>query len=121
MRLARLLDIRKRHKEAAGELKTALSGDPAGVVGFYAHLFAGRTAQANGQADEAKLHYKEARSFFPNAQSALLTLSQLSLLGVDVQEALAPLERLGGRTEDFAADPWWRYHVLLRPRRRGSA
>jgi tetratricopeptide (TPR) repeat protein len=111
VRLARLLDIRKRHKDAAAELKTALTDNPTGVVGFYAHLFAGRTAQASGQADEAMMHYKEARSLFPDAQSALLALSQLSLLQADVPEALASLERLGGRSEVFTADPWWQYYL----------
>jgi tetratricopeptide (TPR) repeat protein len=111
VRLARLLEIRKRYGEAASELKTALSGDPSGVLGFYAHLFAGRTAQANGQAGEALTHYKEARSLFPHAQSALLALSQISLVQADVPEALAPLESLGGRSEVFTADPWWQYYL----------
>ena len=111
VRLARLLELRDRHNDAARELKTALSGDPSGVVGFYAHLFAGRTAQGSGQAGEAMLHYKEARSLFPNAQSALLALSQLSLLQADVPETLAPVEQLGGRSEVFTADPWWQYYL----------
>lgn len=111
MRLARLLEIRKRYSDSAGELKTALTNDPTGVVGFYAHLFAGRTAQASGQADQALMHYKEARSLFPHAQSALLASSQLSLLRADVPEALVPLESLGGRSEVFTADPWWQYYL----------
>jgi hypothetical protein len=111
VRLARLLDIRKRHGEAAGELKSALAGDPIGVVGFYAHLFAGRTAQATGQLEAAMAHYKEARSLFPNAQSALLALSQLALLRADVQEALVPIESLGERSGVFTADPWWQYYL----------
>ncbi len=111
VRLARLLDLRKQYNDAARELKTALAGGPAGVVGFHAHLFAGRTAQASGQPGEAMVHYKAARSLFPDAQSALLALSQLSLLGADVPEALAPLERLGGRSEVFTADPWWQYYL----------
>jgi hypothetical protein len=111
VRLARLFGLRERHTDAGRELKTALSGDPAGALGFYAHLFAGRTAQASGQADEAMMHYKEARSLFPDAQSALLALSQLSLLQADVPEALASIERLGGRSEVFTADPWWQYYL----------
>lgn len=111
VRLARLLEVRKRYDEAAAELKTALAEAPTGTVGFYAHLFAGRTAQASAKADEALMHYKEARSLFPNAQSALLALSQLSLLRADVQEALVPIESLGERSEIFSADPWWQYYL----------
>jgi hypothetical protein len=111
VRLARLLEIRKRYSDSGSELKTVLASDPTGAVGFYAYLFAGRAAQANGQAGEAMAHYKEARSLFPDAQSALLALSQLSLLQSDVPEALVPLEHLGGRSEVFTADPWWQYHL----------
>lgn len=111
VRLARLLGLRGRHSDAAAELKTALAGDPAGVIGFYGHLFAGRAAQATGQAAAALAHYKEAQSFFPNAQSALLALSHLALLGADVAAALEPVQRLGGSSEVFTADPWWQYYL----------
>jgi hypothetical protein len=110
VRLGRLLDLRKRHKDAAAELKTALDADPKGIVGFYGHLFAGRVAQAMGESGEAARHYRDALTLFPDAQSALLASSQLALLGSDVPGTLAPLERIGIRTADFMADPWWRYH-----------
>ncbi len=111
VRLARLLDLRKRHEEAAAELKTALEGNPSGAVGFYAHLFAGRAAQAMGRTDEASRHYQDAGGVFPDAQSAILASSQLALLGADVPATLAPVQRLGARSAVFTADPWWQYHL----------
>ena len=111
VRLARLLDLRKRPNEAAAELKTALAGNPKGVVGFYAHLFAGRVAQTIGQGGEASRHYQDALTLFPDAQSALLASSQLALLGSDVPATLAPVERLGPRSAASTADPWWQYHL----------
>jgi tetratricopeptide (TPR) repeat protein len=111
VRLGRLLDLRKRHEEAAAELKTALAGNPSGAVAYYAHLFAGRAAQAMGQTNEAARHYQDAAALFPDAQSALLASSQLALLGADVASALAPVQRLGARSAAFTADPWWQYHL----------
>jgi hypothetical protein len=110
VRLARLLDLRKRHEEAAAELKTALAANPTGMVAFYAHLFAGRAAQALGGIDEAARHYQNASALFPDAQSALLASSRLALLGSDVPAALAPVQRLGAASAAFTADPWWQYH-----------
>jgi tetratricopeptide (TPR) repeat protein len=109
VRLARLLDVRKRHEEAAAELTTALEGKPIGTVAFYAHLFAGRAAQALGRIDDAARHYREAAALFPGAQSALLAQSQAALLGSDVPGTLAPIQRLD--VSSSASDPWWRYHL----------
>ena len=111
VRLARLLDLHKRHEEAAAELKTALAAKPTGDVAFYAHLFAGRTAQALHRNDEAAHHYDEAAALFPDAQSALLGRSQVALLESDVPATLAPVQRLRDRSSEFTADPWWQYHL----------
>ncbi len=111
VRLARLLELRKRHNEAATELSTALAGNPPVIVAFYAHLFAGRVAQAMGQADEASRRYHDALALFPDAQSALLASSQLALAGSDISAALSPVARLGERSAVSTADPWWQYHL----------
>ena len=97
VRLARLLDLRKRHEEAAAELKTALAGNATPVVAFYAHLFAGRAAQSLGQSDVAAGHYQDALALFPDAQSALLASSQLALFRSNVAATLEPVQRLGAR------------------------
>jgi tetratricopeptide (TPR) repeat protein len=109
VRLARLLNLRQQHADAAAELKTALAAKPTGVVAFYAHLFAGRATQALGRIDEAAQHYGEASALFPNAQSALLGRSQVALLGADMPDVLAAVQRLGPTTAAPDADPWWDY------------
>jgi tetratricopeptide (TPR) repeat protein len=111
VRLARLLDLRGRHTDAAAALKIALESHPEGVVGFYAHLFAGRVAQALGQIDEAAAHYKAALTLFPDAQSALIASSHLAMLNARLPDTLAPLDRLGPNSAEDAADPWWRYDL----------
>jgi tetratricopeptide (TPR) repeat protein len=111
VRLARLLELRGRHEEAAAELKTVLTANPAGTVAFYAHLFAGRAAQALGHAGEAARHFESASALFPDAQSARLASSQLALFRSDIPAALAPIQGLGPRSAVFTADPWWQYHL----------
>ena len=111
VRLARLLDLRKRHEEAAAELKTALAGNATPVVKFYAHLFAGRATQSLGQSDIAAGHYQDALALFPDAQSALLASSQLALFRSNVAATLEPVQRLGAGSAVFTADPWWRYYL----------
>jgi tetratricopeptide (TPR) repeat protein len=111
VRLARLLDVRGRHEEAASEAKAALGGNPAAVTAFYAHLFGGRAAEGMAKRSEAAEHYRAALELFPDAQSALLASSHLALLESDVTGTLAPVERLGTRSMNFDADPWWQYHL----------
>jgi tetratricopeptide (TPR) repeat protein len=111
VRLARLLDLRKRHEEAAAELKTALAGNATPVVKFYAHLFAGRATQSLGQSDIAAGHYQDALALFPDAQSALLASSQLALFRSNVAATLEPVQRLGAGSAVYTADPWWRYYL----------
>lgn len=107
--LARLLDVRGADAEAATELKTAFESKPGGVVGFYARLFAARVSQERGAFGEAAAQYRDALTLFPNAQSALLGLSQVSLAGGDAPAALKTLERLGPDSAKGEADPWWDY------------
>jgi len=110
VRLARLLEVRNRHEEAAAELSTALGGQPSGPVAFYAHLFAGRAAQALGRIEDAAAHYRAAAMLFPGAQSALVAQSHAALLASDVPGAIEPLRQLSDdRTQPAPADPWWDY------------
>jgi tetratricopeptide (TPR) repeat protein len=109
VRLGRLLTVGKRDEEALGELNKALEGVPAGFLGFYAHLFAGRAAQSLGRLDEAARHYAAAGALFPGAQSAHLARSQLALLQADIPETLSRIEHLDKSSS--ASDPWWKYHL----------
>ena len=111
VRLARLLQVRGRYEEAGAELESALRSNPTSVVAFYAHLFAGRSAEALGPLVEATKHYDEARALFPNAQSALLASSHVAMRQSDVSLTLAPIERLGASSAVFTSDPWWQYHL----------
>jgi tetratricopeptide (TPR) repeat protein len=109
VRLGRLLGLRKRHDAAATELAAALAANPTGPVLFYAHLFAGRTAQAQGKIADAAGHYQAAQALFPGAQSAGLARSQAALLESDVAGALASIQPID--KSSTARDPWWFYHL----------
>jgi len=110
VRLARLLDHRGRHDDAAAEIDKALSARPADVTGFYARIVAGRIAAARGKYDEALQRYREASAQFPGAQSALLGTSHAALMLADVPEALTPLVQLD-RLPLRDTDPWLDYRL----------
>jgi tetratricopeptide (TPR) repeat protein len=109
VRLGRLLAVRKRHDEAASELATALAANPTGSVLFYAHLFAGRSAQALGKIADSAGHYKAADLLFPGAQSSGLARSQAALLESDVPAALEAIRHVD--TSTTARDPWRWYQL----------
>lgn len=120
VRLARLLELRGRHAEAASELGRAMetlskatSPDP--TVLFYLHLVAGRVDRAQNHLDAAAAHFREALVLFPSAQSALLGASQVALLRADADGAIASVRGLNAGTSgvEFRSDPWWVYSAGL--------
>jgi tetratricopeptide (TPR) repeat protein len=111
VRLGRLLDVRGAHAEALLELRRALEANPPKTVAFYAQLFGARASLNAGNVHDALSHYRDALSLYPNAQSALLGVSQAALLDANLATALAPLQRLGLKSIAPDADPWWQYHL----------
>jgi tetratricopeptide (TPR) repeat protein len=108
VRLARLLDHRGRHDEAGEEIATALEAKPDGIVAFYAHIVAGRTAAARGRYEEALRFYRHAAALYGRAQSARLGASHASLMLADAPGVQAPLENLGAAPDRYE-DPWLDY------------
>lgn len=115
VRLARLLDVRGRHDEAADELARALADrvTPAPAVVYFANLAAGRVDRALGQLESAAAHFQSALTLFPNAQAALLGASHVAVLRADVEGALAAVRQLevANATADRRMDPWWSYSI----------
>jgi tetratricopeptide (TPR) repeat protein len=111
VRLARLLDHRGRHDEAAAEIAAALEARPYGVTAFYAYIVAGRIAAARGRHEDALRSYRLASALYDRAQSALLGASHAALMMSDVPQAMTPLAMLGGGTGFGKEDPWLDYHL----------
>jgi tetratricopeptide (TPR) repeat protein len=111
VRMARLLDRRGQHDEAAAHIANALEANPSGVVAYYAHIVAGRLAMERRRYDEALEQYRRASALFQTAQSALLGASQAALMAADGSEALAPIARLPGGPAHDNSDPWWDYQL----------
>jgi len=109
VRLARLLERRGKAAEAADEIDTALAGHPDRQVAFYARLVAGRIALRRGRPQDALAHYTEALNLYPNAQSALVGASHAAAMASDVSAAVSFVQRLGSRSSEADADPWWQY------------
>ena len=111
VRLARLLERRKQNDAAAAEIEQAFALTSDTDTTFYAHLVAGRVAQARGRFSESLEHYVSATTLFPDAQSALVGASQSAVMAADIPKALSFVQRLSPRSEVFEADPWWIYQL----------
>jgi tetratricopeptide (TPR) repeat protein len=111
VRLARLLARNGRHEEAAAEAARALASPGDRVVGFFAHLVAGRSASALGHDADALEHYTSALTLFPDAQSALVGASRAAVMTGDVGAAVSFAQRLGLRSQILSSDPWWSYRL----------
>jgi tetratricopeptide (TPR) repeat protein len=111
VRLARLLDLKGLHEEAASEIARALASPLDRPVAFYAHLVGGRVAQALGRPEDAVGHYAAAAALYPDAQSALLGASQAAILAGRTGDAREFAARLGERSARFGADPWRQYYL----------
>ena len=116
LHLGRVVGLQGRHKEAAGELRTALSsltGATDARHRYFAELFLGAEDQAQGHASEAAAAFQRARQLFPNAQSPFLALSQLAWQAGDRTAAQTALQALAGlpAAREDREDPWWTYEV----------
>ena len=111
VRLARLLQRRGQHDEAATHIQRVLEADPPAVVGFYALIVGGRVAAAGRRYDDALQRYRTAAQRYPGAQSALLGASHAALMLADVTRTLAPIEELGADASGADVDPWQDYQL----------
>ena len=111
VRLARLLLLRGHRGEALDEAEAALRAAPERTVRFYADMIAGRASRMLGRNEAAAAHFSEAVALFPDAQSALLAASHLSMTRAHADAALAALDRLSKLDDEapFDRDPWWSY------------
>ena len=116
VRLARLVDDRGRHDEAADLLKRATAASsPDPIVRFYGLLMAGRIERERGRLEAAEAHFRDAIAVFPEAQSARLGASHVAVLRADVAGALEFMRPLADRPEagNVLTDPWWVYGLGL--------
>jgi hypothetical protein len=111
--LGRVVGLRGRHGEAAGELRRALSSLTDARQRYYSELFLGAEEQALGRTAEAKQALDRAIILFPNAQAPYLALGQLAWQSADRAGAQDAFERLAALPSDLAEreDPWWSYPV----------
>ncbi len=111
VRLARLLLVRGRDREALDASAAALRANPERTVQFYAHMMAGRASRRLGRDEASAAHFSNAIALFPNAQSARIAASHLSMMRADGDAVLAALDPLSRRDDDppFDRDPWWSY------------
>jgi tetratricopeptide (TPR) repeat protein len=120
IRLGRVLHLRGRHEQAAGELQraaTALSARRSmsvddGLLAYYAEMFLGAAHESLGRPDAARAAFTRAAALYPGAPSPRLALSRLALSRNDRSGSLAALREAVQPGAEDRDDPLWRYHVV---------
>jgi hypothetical protein len=114
MRLARVLGLRGRHREALTELGQVVAAPADPLLQYYAALFLGAEAEAAGNEDEARRSYQHASTLAPTAQSPLLGLSRLADRRNDRAAARVAVQRMLDLPADETSrvDPWWTYELM---------
>ncbi|MBN2321690.1 MAG: tetratricopeptide repeat protein, partial [Acidobacteria bacterium] len=113
LHLGRVMGLLGDHEEAVKELRKAASSLTDTQLRYFCCIYLGNELAALNRITEARRQFETAAGLYPNAQTPLLSLSQLSLKNGDHENALAfgkkvltlPAE------EDTSADPWWSYDV----------
>jgi tetratricopeptide (TPR) repeat protein len=113
IRLGRVLAKRGRHQEALEHLREASAKATEPMLQYYAALHIGAAAEARGNEDEARQSYQRALSFYPDAQSPMLSLSRLATQAGDRAAARDAMELLLNLSPfaDERVDPWWIYDI----------
>jgi tetratricopeptide (TPR) repeat protein len=111
VRLARLLEHRGKHAEAEAEIVRALDAAPAGVLGYYAHIVAGRIAMSQRRYEDALRRYQQASALFATAQAARLGASHAALMLADVPKTLSWLTPVTTDAALAGSDPWLDYSL----------
>jgi tetratricopeptide (TPR) repeat protein len=107
-----VLGLLGRHRDAAEELRLAVSTAVGPQLRYYAELFLGLAEESLGNRAAARDRYGLASALYPQAQSPLLALTLLARQFGDragAQDAMRKMLALPpGR--DVKADPWWLYY-----------
>jgi tetratricopeptide (TPR) repeat protein len=109
-RLAHVLMLRGRLKEAVLEARQAAATAGDQTVRYFAHLFLGEASRQLGDRASAVRSFGEAARIFPRAQSAQLALSHIAGEERQTAEARSIVERMLSERTEADVDPWWIYY-----------
>jgi tetratricopeptide (TPR) repeat protein len=111
LRHGRVLARQGKHKEAAAELRPALSMVRVPMLEYYARMFLGAAEEALGRTSEARALYQEAAKLYPRAQAPRVALSQLAHKSGNRAAARETLDVMFDRGSQISEedDPWWFY------------
>jgi tetratricopeptide (TPR) repeat protein len=113
LHLGRVVGLRGRHKEAASELRQAITQPTDPQLVYYRELFLGRQEASMRNRQAAREHFERAAGLYPRAQSPQLALGLLARTHGDRPAALQSLRNVIGLPpgEEEREDPWWEYFL----------
>jgi tetratricopeptide (TPR) repeat protein len=115
MRLAHVLDARRKTDEALAYARQALSSPLPGFLEYYGAMVLGRIEGRLGHAAEARAAFERAAARYPRSQATQVALSHVALTEQRGADAVAALVESLGPASDAADDPWSRYFRVHEP------
>ena len=111
IRLASVLAARGRHQDALAELGRVTAEGLPTILGYFTHLFTGRSLHALGRLEAARSAFERALALAPLAQSAHLGLASIASETGDTATTAFALDVLRlPQHEAIKYDPWFVYH-----------
>ncbi len=113
LHLGRVMGLLGDHDKAAVELQKAEVGLKDSLLQYYCSLFLGHEFAVLNRRDKARSRFERAATLYPNAQSPLLSLSQLALSSGDFANASLSVQKVFGLPtgSEIPEDPWFSYDI----------
>ena len=110
VRLARLLSLKGRPREALALVEPGITSEDA-TVRYYGLLVLADARERDGRIAEARAAYEQAVELFPLAQSPIISIIRLSRELADEAGGRLATARMAAlpRAEARRDDPWWSY------------
>ena len=114
LHLGHVLGLLDYHTKAVSELQKAAASIRDSELQYFNALFLGNELASLRRIEEARIQFQQAAELYPDAQTPLISLSQLAHSDGDIQNASLVIERAFAVADSSPRgnDPRWKYDLV---------